>query len=250
MLKHHPQLNLPDANRPIWRYMSFAKFVCMLQTRRLYFATRGELTNDDKWEGVYPLKKAQRAARAAWEFEKKYSPSKIDKMADAFGEQQVAKLGRFGVNCWHLSDFESAAMWKVYGDNSQAVAVESTVGRLVETVSTSDHDVWIGEVEYFQPPKYDPPIEEVVLSLFRKMACFTYEAEVRAAIELTDLDIRLKKQQEWPGIDVPLDTLIEKVRISPRAQKWFMTTVHQELVKYGLPHVDVFGSYMDVDPDY
>jgi hypothetical protein len=254
MYKQHADLELPPLSVPIWRYMSFAKLMVMLQTQRLYFATRNQLLNDDKWEGAYPIKKATFAALEVLTFGGARRTGSIDQQLERFAANQKDALNRIAVSCWHMSNFESAAMWRIYGDSSQAVAIESTVSDLIEAVSTSGYDVSIGEVTYVEPPPdnapiHHAPLHDVMLSLFRKLRCFTYENELRAAIHVTDHDLHLLGRDEWSGIPVDLKRLIKKVWISPRAQKWFYITVSLELRKAGVD-VPVSGSYLDVTPDY
>jgi hypothetical protein len=50
----------------------------------------------------------------------------------------IAKLGQFAdyfkdryfVSCWHMSEYESDAMWKLYGASNNCVAIRSTFARL------------------------------------------------------------------------------------------------------------------------
>jgi hypothetical protein len=249
MYKPHSELTIPGNDVKIWRYMSFAKFVWMLQTTSLYFSTRDELLHEDKWEGIYPYRRAELAARDAFQLDEP-SPSKREKLAAKAMASLREKLASIGINCWHMSDLESAAMWKVYGDMSQSVAVESTVGRLIEAFNRSTRDVWIGQVEYFPPNAFKPPMHNVLLTPFSKMAWFEYEEELRAIVQFTKHDDAIRDKGHGVPVDIPLATLIDKVHVSPRADKWFMTTVHHELCKYGLTDVSVHGSYMGVEPDY
>jgi hypothetical protein len=46
---------LPESRLKLWRYMSLAKFIFLLQTQRLYFANAVTLAMIDPWEGVYPI---------------------------------------------------------------------------------------------------------------------------------------------------------------------------------------------------
>ena len=52
------------------------------------------------------------------------------------------------VNCWQLSDDESPAMWGIYVDGSDGLAIRSTVRRLIDCLSTSSVKIHIGTVDY------------------------------------------------------------------------------------------------------
>ncbi len=48
------------------------------------------------------------------------------------------------INSWHLSDYESAALWELYGTKT-GIAIHSTTG---ESFVMTDDSVWIGCVNY------------------------------------------------------------------------------------------------------
>ena len=53
MYQDNPHLaEVPD-DAPLWRYVSFAKFVSMVRASALYFARADRF--EDRWEGVYTL---------------------------------------------------------------------------------------------------------------------------------------------------------------------------------------------------
>jgi len=54
------------------------------------------------------------------------------------------------VNCWHANDCESEAMWRLYADNGKAVAIETSVDALKESIKSgmSGHIVHIYPVKY------------------------------------------------------------------------------------------------------
>lgn len=52
-------------------------------------------------------------------------------------------------NCWFLSDDESHTMWAEYGDKSPtSVAIETTVGDLIDSLESTKFDIHIGKVDY------------------------------------------------------------------------------------------------------
>src|SRR5574341_1939706 len=136
-------------NEGIWRYMSLEKFESMLERRALYFCRTDRF--EDQWEAVIP--------------EKQFNQSKIDEYIDrtrvpefvkTFEKRSFAasmdawKVGRnrFLVNCWHIGEVESDALWKIYADRQQTVAIQSRFGRLSKAFHRSDCDVRIGKVSY------------------------------------------------------------------------------------------------------
>src|SRR5437867_3764830 len=91
----------------IWRYMDFTKFVCMLQNEGLYFSRLDCL--GDPFEGS--RSHADEGLRAD-----QYS-SAVRAASAAFTQSSILK--RVMVNCWHMSEHESAAMWGLYAKTNE-----------------------------------------------------------------------------------------------------------------------------------
>jgi hypothetical protein len=131
-----PLSEIPDGNVKIWRYMDFTKFASMLMNKALFFCRVSEL--DDPWEGSYSRK------TFIW----REDASSIDGVP-------IRKLRhkefrhRVLVNCWSISDCESAALWKVYSKNNYGVALQSTFNRLRKSFdSKADNYVHAWKVRY------------------------------------------------------------------------------------------------------
>lgn len=58
-----PSFGTPSRDRRIWRYMSLAKFMSLLDTRALFFARSDRL--GDPFEGSYPIANRQLRAMQA-----------------------------------------------------------------------------------------------------------------------------------------------------------------------------------------
>jgi hypothetical protein len=113
----HPVVAPPDDPRAtLWRYMDFTKFVDLLARRALWFS-RADLLGDP-WEGTYTranLKKRLAQIGAVAE------PSD-----EVLRRNLIATERSIYVNCWHMNEGESAAMWKLYLSAREGVAVQST----------------------------------------------------------------------------------------------------------------------------
>jgi hypothetical protein len=146
------------------------------------------------------------------------------------------------VTCWYSSPKESPATWINYGSNDDAIAIRSSVERLIEALSTR-RPIWIGAVRYIDYETEELPSLNSVAPIIYKQDFFAHEKEVRAVVWL---DARTSKDNEegfaYPepvsdsGLSVPtkLSTLIESVLVSDRAEQWFIETVTQLLSRYGL----------------
>ena len=49
------------------------------------------------------------------------------------------------INCWHMNDFESEAMWKLYLKSNEGIAIQSTYQRLIDSLSNTDLSIHIGD---------------------------------------------------------------------------------------------------------
>ena len=93
--------DLSDDNR-IYRYMSFAQFINLLQTDSLHFHQASDF--GDRFEGSVP-KRIQEARKQ--EYEKEGLRPDLHKIHSAINK----KLREFTyLNCWHMKEEESVAM--------------------------------------------------------------------------------------------------------------------------------------------
>ena len=242
----------------IWKYMDFAKFASMLATESLYFACPSQL--NDPYEGCVPRSHAKAesemvqklvddilALRPHFAAKSPESLRKFDEKLQIL-QQQVRTARRkaalrFGVSCWHMSEYESEAMWKLYSLLGQGIAVESTIGRLRVSLGNTE-GVQIDAVRYMD---FDQdPIEKGHrhYGLFIKRKCFEHEKELRATILLP---------QDGVGMPVrcDLDVLINRVHVSPFVESYVRDAV--EALCLGAAHVlrkPVLQSQLLSEPDY
>jgi hypothetical protein len=159
---------VPPPEAQLWRFMDLAKLVSMLDHSALYFPVLAAL--DDELEGALPRLPPKATAR-----EKEY-PWKVWRYNRA----------AIFVNCWHNSPDESAAMWKIYGN--QGVAIRTTLALLSQGVHRRsragppilDQTVFGGLVTYADPDETLPAGDswDSVDEALRKRWWYEYEREV------------------------------------------------------------------------
>jgi hypothetical protein len=242
----------------IWKYMDFAKFVSLLTTRSLYFACPFQL--NDPYEGCVPRSHAKAESQVVQKLVddmlalKPYFAAQSSSSLQQFNDrmqilQQELRAApgkaasRFGVSCWHMSEYESEAMWKLYSASGQGIAIESTIGKLKASLGDAE-GVQIDAVRYMD---FDQdPIEKGHrhYRLFIKRKCFEHEKELRATILLS---------QDGAGVRVKcdLDVLISRVQVSPFVEGYVRDAV--EALCLGGVHVlkkPVLQSQLLCEPDY
>src|ERR1700730_17975937 len=126
----HPKAVLPNDGEALWRYVDFAKFAWMLEQKALFFPRVS--TFEDKYEGAFP--------DAQLPYKRTFgpllgTPEGMPGEAEARHDKQMrdkAKMfrDRTFVSCWHLNEGESAAMWKIYSQHKEGIAIRTTFGDL------------------------------------------------------------------------------------------------------------------------
>jgi hypothetical protein len=239
VLEDEIPIETPDNNQKIWRYMDFSKYVDLLTTSELHFARA------DKLEDPYDCSPMQFLGDIHKQFSSAYPQIKGR-------TRQVNTFNRLFVylNCWHMNDGQSAALWKLYSENKyETIAIQSTFGKLDSEIKLK----WPRDGISISKVKYDPenagkPLDEIPggklftalgwEDIIYKRPSFAHEKELRAFIyqrgdKLKEVQLRneahlekLKKERK-PYIRIPINPscLIEKVYVSPLAKDLFVELV-------------------------
>jgi hypothetical protein len=247
MYEPHPKLSLPALETVIWRYVDLAKLVSMLDSRGLFFASVRSLAEQDRWEAAFPKR-----WKEAWLRELGRQGMPHDQSADSiFSHSQRYLLDRAFLNCWHISNGESDAMWKVYSNGSNNVAIRSTVGRLCESFGRLADRIHVGQVDYIDHRQFDPTIDDRILNIMPalvwKREAFAHEKELRA-IRIVEGTTPPPPTTLGLTINVDLNLLLQELRISPRSPIWFRDLVRRIADKYGFADLPVERSTLDDDP--
>jgi hypothetical protein len=233
----------------IWRYLDFSRFVALIETRKLHFSpvTAFEdindgifncLTNDDN----YDIQSNGRIVSIA-------APAPGSKNAqNAYRTKEFIRsfhkllVDATGVSCWRLDDHESHAMWRIFIRTDEGLAIESTIDKLIGSISADEYHLMIGIVRYIDYAKHKIPIADLKNAFFYKNKYFEHEKELRLICYRTDGlsadPIAMPNYRPLPasGLDLPVDTsnLMNAIYISPYAPKWFSHLVEQMVQRYRL----------------
>jgi hypothetical protein len=235
MYKEHPTFKPPEENAKIWRYMDFAKFVWMLDKQCLYFCNANILKKEDPYEGSL-------------------LPAELLKsVPEPVSQNFAAKMDSCGppvtANCWHLSDCESAAMWKLYAGENKGVAIQSTFGRMKKAFDGFVDDVFIGRIIYmdYQTQTY-PGSGDKFKGFLTKRRSFEHEKELRAVIWSTS-ETAVRTANGSVLANVNLKELIENIYVSPFSSGWIRDAVQMIVQKFGL-EIPILQSELDKQPLY
>lgn len=209
--------------------MDFAKYVSLISSGSLFFSRADRLT--DPFEGSFSQANLELRPTV-------YSAIPADQQESLFSQMSTfSKWARQWtyVNCWHLNEHESAAMWDLYAKTNEAVAVETTYDRLLQILPEK---VFLGCVNYIDYSKDWLPEGNSLYPFVHKRKSFEHEREIRAIIhDLPSGDLfNYDMINEIQGQQVPiaLNDIVVAVHVSPTAPEWFTDLVGQVTEKYEL----------------
>lgn len=241
MYKEHPAFKKPDnENIKIWRYLDFTKFVSLLDKQALFFTRADKLS--DPFEGSYSKANIKLRPIAY----KGILPEKAQRrLSDIYRNSRRFTI----INCWHINEYESAAMWKLYLKSDEGIAIQSTFKRLRESFNNYLEDVYVGEVKYIDYETELMPEGNTFYLFLHKRKSFKYEHELRAIIQKIPTKDGRELINLGAYISVDVNTLIERIFASPTAPKWFNELVESIVNKYNLKKEVVQSSLVE-DPVY
>lgn len=223
-----------NVNAYVWRFLDMAKFIDLLRTRSLYFC-RGDRF-DDPYEGMMPDEYVA-SIRAG-----------LSNLGSVHRQTRVFHYYRSHtyINCWHLSEHEPAAMWKLYAGVDAGIAIQTTYSRLTCAFDTFAEPVNIGLVQY--DPEFIFGRTNLIRFVMHKRKSFDHEKEVRAVFwrlpqhhdGFIDSDepapVPLPSWKSPPGehVAVDLQRLLTRIVISPAAPSWLQAVITDVVQKYGL----------------
>lgn len=249
----------PDPDQKIWRYMNFTKFVSMLETQSLFFCRSDRL--GDHFEGSLPLAHRRdhfedhsesSLAQGIVELSAPHMSQSRKREQIARIESEIAETNKTArelhrwvrqwvlVNCWHMNNRESNAMWEIYAKSNEAIAIRSTYRNLSDCLGEALPELYIGVVNYLDYLVDSIQNFTLLSPYFQKRMSFEYENELRAVLfTLPVSEILTKPLTEYDNpnkrgvqIGVDLPSLVEEIVVAPQAPDWFLELVGQIVKKY------------------
>lgn len=249
MYEAHPVFAQPDDETvKVWKYMDFTKFVSLIDSRRLYFTRVDKF--DDPFEGSWP--RVNVLARG--EIPEDIPPEGREAFARAM--ENMGQINKrwpkySAMNCWHMNEHESAAMWKLYLKSDEGIAVQSRYEKLRDCL-IDDEKVLLGMVKYldYEVEGIDP--RNILSAFVHKRKSFEHEREVRALIMKwpegeEELDFSRETIGDGLKIRVDIERLIERIYVAPSAPDWFAELVSAVIQRYGY-EFEVIHSKLDEQP--
>jgi hypothetical protein len=211
----------------VWRYMDLAKLIALLEKKAIWLARAD--TFMDRHEGRFP-DEMRTLMEKAYESFPNDDPSPV-KDADDF---QDYLLKNTFVSCWHKNIDENMVMWEIYGRDSNAVAVQTTIDRISKSINSSrlsGHSLLLKPVVYERSEDVQGVLryEEC---FFRKRPHFAFEEEVRIALDTYSPANPTKNTPYGYALPTSINDLIESIYVHPDSPEWFVGVVNSITNRY------------------
>lgn len=226
--------------------MDFTKLVDILERESIFFTRSDKF--EDPFEGALTKRTVEeRRERRINSFSEDVGMDLREKIIE--GESLLNKKMREWtiINCWHMNEYESDAMWKLYLKSNEGIAIQSTFQRLCKSFSLEKRDVYIGSVAYIDYVDDTIPTHNSFYPFTHKRRSFEHERELRAVITefpIKDdgLDYTAEPFEFGDYVQLDLSTLIENIYVAPNAPKWVAELLRNVLKRYGLEDKPVIQS--------
>ena len=182
MYETHPISLSPPGSSRLWRYAN-SPVSSVLGSVALYFS-RSDLLGDP-YEGLLSA-----IDREAYEavirevFSAEPDSSHVAKVRAMEAEVETKTLRGAYISCWHKSEVEQAAMWRMYGEE-HGIAIRTTFDDLVGSLS-DPQPIYAGEVRYIDYRREATRNLELGRNAFSPFTCkrqsFASDQEVRLVI--------------------------------------------------------------------
>lgn len=217
MYLNNPNIKLPaDSDTIVWKYLDLSKFLDLLLSKKLFMSRSDKF--EDQYEGTF--------SEPTYEEIKKLATDNPD-----FLNYYKTHREKVAISSWHINEYESFAMWQIFTQNSEGLAIQSTISRLQKAlVPETNFSQYIGEVNYIDYKKEYIPFDDMFFPFLFKRKSFQYEREVRIISDISECKIKLN---DGLKINVDINQLIEKIYIHPKSENWYKNLVIQLVSELG-----------------
>ncbi len=217
MYLDNANIKLPeDPNTIVWKYLDLSKFLDLLLSQKLFMSRSDKF--EDQYEGTFSEPTFEEIKKLAINNPEFLNYYKIHR-------EKVA------ISSWHINEYESFAMWQIFTQNSEGLAIQSTIGRLQEALKPeTNFNQYIGEVNYIDYKKEYIPFDDLFFPFLFKRKSFQYEREVRIISDISESKLKIN---DGLKINVDINQLIEKIYIHPKSENWYKKLVIQLVSELG-----------------
>ena len=217
----HPELPSPPAGKTVlWRYVSLAELLDLLDSRALHFTRTDQLSSSviDRESQVFLSVMAGMSAEEA---------------RRSFDLMQSVQSTIFA-SCWHESGSDMHQRWQTLGGSTGQIALRSTVGGLQQSLSQALQRVCMSRVQYIDFHSVAVPGGNVFYPALHKQRGMSEEREVRVLLQQHGVNPSSAGPVRGVEVEVDIWSLIDGVRVAPRSAEWLGALVLSLTERYGL----------------
>lgn len=225
---------IPIDSTKLIRYLDLAKLLSLLDKRSLFLSRMDNL--DDKFEGR--MLAFNTKLREVMYYEMKADglmpyDTFLDFEKSIIETHEILRKWVF-LNSWNIYEEESMAMWKIYSQMGNGIAIVSDVSSIKDALKESIPDVYLSQIEYFDHEREENMKEgNIIYPIITKQIGYSYEKEVRLFYISHDKEF-IEKHEYGVYLPVKLERLISKIIIGPFTPKWIEDSIINLLSKYGI----------------
>jgi len=248
-----------NENDTLIRYFDLNKFLSLIEKKELYLARADSFP--DIFEGEY-ISQVYEFCRSLFSPIEGESQNPIENLR----ENVERCKGNTFISCWSLDEFESDALWKLYGNGNGSIAIKTTVKKFKKVALGADN-VFLGlakgnllKIEYIDHQK---PNEDLfkelsgneLAPLTKKNMGFAFEKEARLIIDFLHHPVSFYQDQDQDQdqdhckckykyvlgekikslhLPICLSSLIEEIIISPYESEEFYNLIKKVVEPHGL----------------
>ena len=260
-----------NPNIKVWRYMDLPKFMALLDQKLLFFS-RADLFLDPL-EGSFTKPSIEYREKVWRESMRSIPDESFQRFLEFHKHINEEQRTNFYINCWHMNDQESVAMWELYGTKNQSIAIQSKYCTLRECLPSNQNEagaplenhVDIGLVQYLDYSTDPMPQLYSFDPFLRKRKSFSHEQEIRLFYQAPSKEGSYTKingnfefipkdkedTQKTTGkcFNIELNKLIENIYLSPVCPPWYLELIKSICKKYGIDK-PVSQSNINCEPLY
>ena len=223
----------------LWRYLRPERFSQVLETRTIHFASANQF--EDKFEGAVAVQLN----------EGREDPRYVGMEGDERAFFELKRLTK--ISCWHVAEYESDAMWKLYGAQNKGVAICTTPARMRGAFKPfrlrPDYgleEMWAGPVTYVDLTQVRMRNVGMLGRFFHKHRAFESEREFRLAISLRMAEeFAVRVPEGGISVDVDLDCFLDRIVLgattSPKEREQIVRGVEYAGLKDRLERSTLLG---------
>lgn len=220
----HPQFRQPaDPTEKVRRYIDLARYISFIKSFEIFLCRIDRF--DDPFEGSLTVPSFGALSQFSASMFAAGHAETHDHVQSQFLHAFKQSRSNSFASCWHLGNFESEAMWKIYAPHTLGVCVSLEYAALA---SALPNDLYIGLVNYADYDSDYIDTNNLFSPIMTKRRAFEHEREVR----IVHVDMQWGSSSvEGRTAAIEIGSRLE-VHTHPYAPSWYFDVVKDVTARY------------------